>query len=48
MIEQTASDALSTDQDSKLGVLNSKKEKLRIGKKMLKQGYNLEEVINYL
>jgi hypothetical protein len=39
--KSAAADGLSSDQMLRLGNSNSKKEKLKLGKKMMKMGYSL-------
>lgn len=41
-------ESMASDQMLRLGNSNSKKEKLKLGKKMMKMGYSLEEVIQYI
>jgi hypothetical protein len=47
-MKQTASDGLSSDQHLRFQANQSKKEKLKLAKQMLKMGYSTSEVISKL
>ena len=48
LAKQTASDGLTSDQHLRFQANHSKKEKLKLAKQLLKQGYSTSEVIEKL